>query len=194
MAETLVINFSFHVGLSCFLIPLTWWHFYCWAKQKGRERRRCGGTDLRGGTKRRLGVPCLLVLHQWAPGDMCPAWPSHGSRMGEGTSHRGSGRSGDRGAPQTSGTSCYSWGNLRVLGCGLMWIFKEQIAGYYLFSNTLTLSFKTFLPACNKWCGLWKTQQHISLWMQAMAITCFKTWFKILWSVVLYWPKNAKQT
>lgn len=143
------------------------------------------------------------LLAQWPLGDVCLAWPLQGSRQGwvitplelcqpscSGSSRR---NRGDGETPQASGMRCQACRSLRQSGCGHMWIFKGEIAEYYLLFKAIAWRFKAFLPAQNKWCELWKIQQCVSLFMQAIAITYFYTCFKILQRLVLYWTKNAKQ-
>lgn len=37
---------------------------------------------LHGRRRRRLGVPCVLLLRQCPRGDVCPAWPLQGAGQG----------------------------------------------------------------------------------------------------------------
>lgn len=167
------------------LLPLTW------AKQKGRERTR----SYTGGGGGGWGSPACSCCVS-APVGMCalPGPCKAQGRGGRGHSPQWQGQKGRRQSPANL------WNEMlqptKPCGTGL-WTYVDiqRTNGWvFFFSKATALRFKAFLPVRNKWCQLWKTQQRISLLMQAIAITYFKTCFKILWRVVFYWPKNAKQT
>lgn len=119
--------------------------------------------------------------------------PHPGTGQGRDTTHRSRGRRAEGKATQIFGTRSHSPVNFWVPGCGHTLIFRGQIAECSLFPKAIESRLKAFLPAHNKWCGLRKVQRCISPLMKAMAITYFKTCFKIHRGVGLYWPKNAKQ-
>lgn len=89
-----------------------WGHSSTWEDEEG------AGCPLRARAASVMPQGCVLCL---AP---------HGSGQGGATIHGDRGRRGAGEATQTFGTRCHSRGNLRVLGCGHMWRFKGQIAGY----------------------------------------------------------------
>lgn len=166
------------------------------SQAKGDEERHMWGHSPTWKDKEETGGTLFVRAASVTPFGCVPhlAAPQLRAGTGEDTIHSGRRRRGGREAPQTYGMRYYSKGTVGLLVCRHMGLFKGQITGSYLFSKSMGLRFKAFLPTCNKQCWLWKIQQCIIFSMQDVTITYYRTFFNILQCVVLYWPKNAKQT
>lgn len=102
------------------------------SKVKEQREKQMWGNSYTQEDEEEAGSPCLLTLHQWLPGAVCPSWPPHSSGHEWAMAQSlvaGAKRKMEK--PWMFGTRCCSQGNLWVPGYEQRWIFKQQIAGYY---------------------------------------------------------------